>query len=250
VSPPIHVSIHDVSPVWEREVEQALALCAAVGARPALLVVPDMHHHGPLRDTPAYCQRLRALAAEGHEIYLHGYYHLAAPLRSGSAPTEALRYRIAQRVVSAGEAEFAELDRAEGEALLTRGIADLRALELPLHGFVPPAWARRAWLLPALRARSIPFTEDHLFVYQPVTGARVFCPAINYASRTRARRVSSVAYARLARIYPYAGFPVRIAIHPADLRHPLLVRETRSLLAWAAGRTTHRASDLFVPSRD
>ncbi len=243
--PVVHVSIHDVSPAWEREVEQALALCAAIGSRPALLVVPDMHHRAALGVHPAYCDRLRALSAAGHEVYLHGYHHVAPP-RADDGVGEGVRYFFAQRVVSAGEAEFAALEQRPGEALLDRGLAELRALGLTVEGFVPPAWARRAWLLPALRARAIPFTEDQLFVYQPVTGERRLCPAINYASRTLGRRISSVAYARLARLYPRAGLSVRVAIHPADLRHEVLVRETRALLDWARGRTTDRAMDLFA----
>ncbi len=241
----VHVSIHDVSPVWEREVETALAYCAAIGSKPALLVVPDMHHRGLLREHPAYCERLRALAADGHEVYLHGYHHAAAPAKRHTGVTEALRYRFAQRVMSAGEAEFAELDAVEGEALLARGLADLKTLGVTVQGFVPPAWARRGWLLPALAREGVAYTEDQLWVYQPVTGARRFCPAINYASRTLGRRWSSVAYARLARMYTHAGLSVRLALHPADLRHPLLVNETVKLLAWARGRTTDHARDLF-----
>ena len=55
----VHVSIHDVSPAWEREVDLALELCHAVGAKPALLVVPDFHGRAPLADSPAFCERLR-----------------------------------------------------------------------------------------------------------------------------------------------------------------------------------------------
>jgi hypothetical protein len=238
----IHVSIHDVSPRWRDEVETALRWCHEVGVRPGLLVVPDFHRRHALLDDAAYCARLRVLAEEGHEVFLHGYHHLAPDGRG-------VLHFVAQRLVSAGEAEFAAYDRAEGEVLLDRGLAVLRAASLPVRGFVPPAWARRPWLLGALAARGIDYTEDQLFAYRPVLGTRVLRPAINYASRSWGRRVSSVAYARLARGWLRAGLGVRVAIHPADLHHATLVRETRALLAWAKGRTTDSVFDLFASSR-
>ncbi len=234
----VHVSIHDVSPRWRAEVETALGWCHDVGVRPGLLVVPDFHGRAPLTADAAFVDRVRSLAEDGHELFLHGYHHL-------SAPGSGVGHFVAQKVVSAGEAEFASYAQDEGERFLDAGVAMLRDLSLPMRGFVPPAWARRAWLLPALRARGLDYCEDQLFVYQPSTGRRVFCPALNYASRTRGRRWSSVAYARAGRLYPRAGFGVRIALHPADVHHPLLVRETLSLLAWARGRTTDTVASLI-----
>ncbi len=55
----VHVSIHDVSPAWDAEVEHALALCAEHGIRPGLLVVPDFHARAPLAQSPRYAARLR-----------------------------------------------------------------------------------------------------------------------------------------------------------------------------------------------
>lgn len=234
----IHVSIHDVSPRWRSEVDTALGWCRDIGVKPGLLVVPDFHHRGPLRDHPDYVRQLQGLAREGCELFLHGYFHL-------SLPGEGLGHFVAQKVVSAGEAEFASYDRAQGEERLDAGLAMMRELDLPLRGFVPPAWARRSWLLPALKARGLDYTEDQLFIHEPSSGARRLCPALNYASRTLGRRLSSAAYARVARLYPRAGIPVRIALHPADVHHPMLVAETRSLLAWAAGRTTDTVTSLF-----
>lgn len=235
----IHVSIHDVSPRWRDEVETALGWCRDVGVKPGLLVVPDFHHRHALLDDGAYCARLRSLADDGHEVFLHGFYHLS-PEGNG------VGHFLAQRVASAGEAEFAAYDRVEGEALLDKGLAVLRSASLPVHGFIPPAWARRPWLMSALATRGLDYTEDQLFAYRPVRGERALRPAINYASRTLMRRLTSVAYARLARGWHGAGFGVRVAIHPADLHHPGLVAETRALLAWAKGRTTDSVRSLFA----
>lgn len=234
----IHVSIHDVSPRWRDEVETALRWCHEVGAKPGLLVVPEMHGSWRIDDDPGFVRRVRGLADEGHELFLHGWYHLARPGRG-------LRHAFAQRVVSAGEAEFASYGEREGCAVLDRGLALMRALSLPVAGFIPPAWARQRWLLPALRARGVDFVEDQLFVYAPVRGLRRLAPALNYASRTAGRRWSSAAYARVGRGYASLSLPLRVVIHPADLAHPMLVRETLSLLRWARGRTTDSVASLF-----
>src|SRR5262249_52030711 len=108
---PVHVSIHDVSPAWEREVDAALELAERFGAKPALLVVPDFHGRAPLREHPRYAERLRALEGDGHEIFLHGYYHRARgkddPGRDGrNGGRGRLGYFVSQRIVSNGEAEF------------------------------------------------------------------------------------------------------------------------------------------------
>ena len=114
---PVHVSIHDVSPAWTDEVEAALALCAAAGVRPALLVVPNFHGRAPLLDDARFCARLRELQAAGHEIYLHGFFHRSGErYESGATAGTRLGWLFAQRVVSGGEAEMSDVSAAEGRA--------------------------------------------------------------------------------------------------------------------------------------
>jgi predicted deacetylase len=231
-----HVSIHDVSPAWEAEVEAALRLTARYGVRPALLVVPDFHGAWPLDAHPRFAERLRELAASGHEILLHGYYHQAraeAPA-AGEGRPRGLGRLFAQRIVSAGEAEFSDVSRAEAGERLDRGLAALSRAGLTTTGFVPPAWSMPGWVLELLRARGLDYTEDHLFIHDPVAGRRAPSVVLNFASRTPARLWSSVAFARLARA-GRAVMPARIALHPADLRIPFLVRETEALLRWGQG---------------
>src|SRR5262245_60000904 len=113
----VHVSIHDVSPAFEDEVELALERCAAYGIKPALLVVPNFHGESPLLDHPAYCARLRELQREGYEIYLHGFFHKSRP-REVSGGSGAAWF-VAQKVVSAGEAEFSDVTPEEARQRLS-----------------------------------------------------------------------------------------------------------------------------------
>lgn len=247
----VHVSIHDVSPAWEREVDLALEMAHEAGVRPALLVVPDFHGRAPLGEHPAFCERLRALEADGHEIYLHGYYHRARPWaeHAGAAgargPLARARYAFAQRVVSGGEAEFSDVSREEARARLDAGERVLRGAGLSIAGFVAPAWSMPRWVLRLLGERGYRFTEDHGRVYDPAARRARASLVLNYASRTPGRLLSSVAFCRLAR--PARRLlPARIAIHPADMRFALLRSETRELLAWAAGDFVRRGADLLA----
>jgi uncharacterized protein len=230
----VHVSIHDVSPAWEREVDVALEHCHEHGVRPALLVVPDFHGRAKLSDHPAYCEKLRALQATGHEVYLHGYYHRA---EGGSF--------FRQKVVSAGEAEFAAVSEDEAKRRLDEGEQMLRDAGLAIRGFVAPAWSMPKWVLAMLGERGYGFTEDHVRIYDPAKKTSRASLVLNFASRTPGRLFSSAAWCRIAR--PARRFvPARIAIHPADMRFALLRSETESLLRWAADDFVATGSELLA----
>jgi predicted deacetylase len=239
----VHVSIHDVSPAWTEEVDAALRMCAVIGAKPALLVVPDFHGRAPLLGDPRLCARLRDLQAAGHEVYLHGYRHESGGgMRTGQSR---LRWLFAQHVVSAGEAEMVNVGPDEGRARIEQGEGVLRDAGLRIDGFVAPAWSMPRWLLPALAARGCRFTEDHLRVYDPAAGRSRATVVLNWASRSPVRMLSTVAWCRAAK-HARALVPARIAIHPADMRFLLLRREIQRLLEWARGDVVERGADLLA----
>jgi uncharacterized protein len=231
---PVHVSIHDVSPAWEREVELALEATHAHGVRPALLVVPDFHGRASLAEHPAYCERLRELQSDGHEVYLHGYYHHARAARPALGVAERARHAFAQKVVSGGEAEFSDVSPEEALQRLDDGERMLRDAGLAISGFVAPAWSMPAWVLALLGERGYSFTEDHTRIYDPSAKRSRASVVLNYASRTPGRLLSSVAWCRIARPARRV-LPARIAIHPADMKYALLRGEIESLLSWGAG---------------
>jgi predicted deacetylase len=240
----VHVSIHDVSPVWLDEVEEALELCDAFAVRPALLVIPNFHGRASVLEHQGFCERLRGLQALGHEVYLHGFFHESRSAPDDRYPGGRLAWLLSQRIVSHSEAEMSELSPDEGRERLDEGERMLQAAGLHIDGFVPPAWSMPAWLLPMLATRGCRFTEDHFRVYDPARSLARASVVLNWASRSPARLVSTVAWCRAAR-HARSLMPARIAIHPADMRHPLLRREIASTLAWARSDTVERGVDLF-----
>ncbi len=246
----VHVSLHDVSPAWEPEVELALEKAHAHGVRPALLVVPNFHGTAPLLEHPAFCKRLRALQASGHEIYLHGYFHHARAWDDFAVEEKEgfgarARFLFAQKVVSEGEAEFRDVSREEARKRLEEGEFVLREAGLSISGFVAPAWAMPSWMGQILAERNYSFTEDHTRIYDPSARRSRASLVLNYASRTPARLLSSVAWCRLARPARRV-VPARIAIHPADMRYALLRSELESLLVWAKGDFVERGAELLA----
>ena len=242
----VHVSIHDVSPAWRNEIDLALELSHAAGCKPALLVVPNFHGEHPLTEDESFCAFLRKLQEDGHEIYLHGYFHTAGAkaFRDEERPGSAASKWFAQRVVSGGEAEFSDVSETEARARLDEGERALTQAGLRIDGFIPPAWSMPKWMHRVLADRNVRFTEDHLRIYDPATGRSRPSVVLNYASRTPGRLLSSVAYCRLAK-HARAVLPARVAIHPADMRYALLRHEVKTLLAWARGHTVDRGVDLL-----
>lgn len=241
----VHVSIHDVSPAWAEEVEAAVELCHRVDAQPALLVVPNFHGHSPILDDERFCERLRQLQASGHEVYLHGFFHRSREPRDGTGHVARMSWLFAQRVISAGEAEMHDVSPDEGRKRIDDGEHVLSAAGLRVDGFVAPAWSTPRWLLPDLAARGYRFTEDRLRVYDPAGKRTRASVVLNWASRSPTRMLATVAWCRAAKC-ARAVVPARIAIHPADMRVPLLRLEIVRTLAWARGDIVARGQDLFA----
>jgi predicted deacetylase len=193
-------------------------------------------------------RRLRELSEEGSQILLHGLYHESEPVSVARSASQSRQLRLGrwlrQNLASAGEAEFGELSLEQAASRLDQGLSMFAELGLPVHGFVPPAWILPRRLLPALAARKIRYTEDHFGVLDPVSGRRRASAVMNFATRTRLRLFTSVTYVRAARALRHA-LPLRIAIHPPDLRSPLALRETVRLLDWAAGDFVHSVEELL-----
>jgi uncharacterized protein len=128
-------SVHDVAPSTLGEVRWLLARLDEAGVRPRVLkVVPDEAGvPAELRDELAAL--VRAEAAAGSEIVLHGWTH-HAPRHVRGAMLDRLRARL----FAGGSAEFLALTPDEARSRLAAGREWLARHGLEASGFCPPAW--------------------------------------------------------------------------------------------------------------
>lgn len=208
------VSIHDVTPALVDGVGRLWDLCARRGVRPALLVVPDWHGEWPLENHPGFVTWLRARAAEGAEIVLHGERHDEVGLPRRLADELRAWGRTAR------EGEFLTLDEPAARERIARGRARLRALGLEPVGFVPPAWLARDEGHRAVAETGLGFSEDDRAILLFPSGRRVPSPVVRWSARGPVRAWGSVVVARARWTLQGGARHPRIALHPQDLSHP------------------------------
>lgn len=219
------VSIHDVTPALLPECEVLWAMSRAQGITPALLVVPDWHGRAPIAQSPSFIEWVRARAAEGAEIFLHGERHDEVGLPRSLAD----HWRAVGR--TAGEGEFLTLDAEAAYARMARGAALLRGLGLEPVGFIPPAWLSRPGCWEAARRLDLRVGEDHRHVILVREGEWRPTANLCWSGRTPFRAIVSRAVVARQAAALRPGDTARVVFHPADLRHPATTAGTRDVLA-------------------
>lgn len=230
------VSLHDVSPRTRPECETILAELARLGIRScSLLVIPNHHHRGHFLQDPDFCQWLRGLSQEGHEIVIHGYYH-QRPRRKA----ESMTAQLTTRFYTADEGEFYDLEEEPARERVAQAREEFRSAGLDPVGFIAPAWLLSAAAQRALRAMGVSYTT-RLGSVVDLQNARIFAAqSLVWSVRSAWRRVASLAWnACLARTLTRRPL-LRISIHPVDWSHAAVKRQILSL----AGKTIARREAL------
>lgn len=208
-----------------------------------MLVVPDHWGEAPLLRAPAFQARLRRWADRGVEMFVHGWSH-----RDDSAHISGIA-RFKARRMTAGEGEFLGLGRAEALGRMRAGKALIEDITgRRAAGFIAPAWLYSEGARAALADIGFALAEDHMRVWRPDDG-RVLArgPVVTWASRSRARIVSSLAFAALARTALRPLETLRIGVHPGDTRVPALLDSIEASLAAATRtRAIGRYADLLA----
>jgi predicted deacetylase len=223
------VSIHDVSPKFMGEVDRLVAVVEAhtSAGRFAMLVVPDFWGEAPIARDRAFQRRLREWAEAGVEMFVHGWSH-RDPAPSG----------FGARHMTAGEGEFSALDRAEALRRMAEGRAVVEhAIGRPAAGFVAPAWLYSHDARDALAEAGFALAEDHLRVWHPPSGRTLSRgPVVTWATRTPLRKATSLFAAAALRRLLGPLRAVRLAVHPADTRHPRTMASIEKSLKILLGR--------------
>jgi predicted deacetylase len=241
------VAIHDVTPAHAQLVRACLDLCRDHDVPAALFVVPSWHGAWPLTSHGTFVDWLRAHAASGAEIFLHGERH------DERGSPRGLRHHARAFGRTDGEGEFLALGPRDAMRRVDRGIDLLRRLGLPPIGFVPPAWlgdgGGACWA--AARARGLAFGEDVTSVHLLGEGRSVRAPVVRWSARTRRRAIVSVTVAALRRVVDRWSGVVRIALHPTDLLDATVARSVAATLALVRrDAEPSRSAGLFTGARE
>ena len=232
-APQLLVAVHDVTPAHARRLDVLYRLLGELGVqRYELLVVPDWHGASPLAQHAAFTTQLRARAATGVEIVLHGMRHDEVGL------PRSLAHRLRTFGRTDREGEFASLAPAEARARIDRGLATLRASGLEPIGFVPPAWLGGPDLERVVRDSGLAFTEDARGVVMLTNGRRLRAPATCWSTRRAWRAAGSVVVAALRLRLERARPLVRVALHPPDAESPAVLESCRRTLGALLERRT------------
>jgi len=224
----VAVVLHDVSPSTWNACERLLDLVASVDERiPAtLLVVPRYHGAPPFTRDLQFRGAIDSRLSRGDEIALHGYTHVD----DGARP-DSIRGWFARRVLTAGEAEFATLGANAARERIERGLALFDACGWRPAGFVPPAWQISPAALSCLTEFPVlRYTSTLRFLSSLHPRSSFAIPCLGFSSRTRVRRLMSIAWNRVRCAQVEPAPLLRIALHPADAQHADTASAWRELL--------------------
>jgi uncharacterized protein len=235
------LSIHDVGPKFEAQVDVLADRLTRLldGPRFAMLVVPDHWGQAPLSGAAAYQAKLRCWSDAGVEMFVHGWSHRDDSQEPG----------FSQKYMTAGEGEFAALGAAEAGRRMEAGRDVVeQAIGRSAAGFIAPAWLYSESARTAAAQAGFALAEDHMRIWEPVSG-KVLArgPVITWASRSKARIASSLAFSALARQALHVLPTVRIAVHPGDAGVPALLKSIdATVLRFARARAAGRYADLLA----
>lgn len=225
------ITIHDVTPALMPRIEVLWALCESRGVSPGLLVVPDWHGETAMESDPKFAEWLRARAAQGAEIFLHGERHDEV----GSPRTFGDEIRAFGKTNK--ESEFLTLNYAAARERIDRGVTRLRGMGLEPIGFVPPAWLAKAETHRAVRDAGLRVSEDDGAVYVHSPEKTISSPVVRWSGRGAFRAYGSVLFERLRWWFQRGERVMRLALHPGDLAHPATAASIeRGLDAWLSVR--------------
>jgi predicted deacetylase len=172
---------------------------------------------------------LREKQAAGHEIILHGFFHLRDPQEKTD-----WRHKLVTEHYTAGEGEFYDLDYETARERMEDGREILTGAGLDVVGFIAPAWLLGDEAERAARNLGFAYTTRLGGVLDLRSGEWTPSQSLVYSPRSAWRRGVSLAWnswlaARL-RKNPLA----RLGLHPPDWRYDKIRTQALRLAREAA----------------
>jgi predicted deacetylase len=219
------VSIHDVAPSSWPRVARLLEILAAMGVtRRSLLVIPNFRGEESLDRHGDFCRWLRQRHAEGDELVLHGYEHVAV----GEPRTPGERFR--NRWFTKGEGEFLSLEYGLAFERIARGKALMDGAGLHSRGFVAPAWLINEEGLRAARRHGFEYTNSYLTLRDLSRERTHWVPSLVFGPGHLNEDLGVALQRRLSTLLARCA-AVRIVLHPPCLDHDARLAQVLTIIA-------------------
>lgn len=221
------VSIHDVAPATQSITSEIIAELDQKGIRHcSLLVVPDYHHRGRSMQDRQFVAWLRDLAARGHEIVIHGYFHERPPSKR-----ESFFEKLITQFYTQGEGEFFDLGYDEALRRIKTARDEFHASGLKPRGFVAPAWLLSTDGERAARDAEMEYTTRLRSVRDLRFGETFAARSLVYSVQNSWRRTTSLLWNAALRRALKNNPLLRVSIHPPDYSHPAIWRQIVDLVS-------------------
>lgn len=206
---------------------------AALGVpQTSLLVIPNHHHRAPVEESPEFAQWLREKEQKGHEIVLHGFYHLRPHTKTH------LLNQLITKHYTAGEGEFFDLSEAEAQAKLQRGALVLKNSGFQPVGFIAPAWLLGAEAENAVRHQGFRYTVRLREVKDLLHQRSYISQSVVYSVRSGWRRQVSLLWNAFLFKKLNANVLLRCSLHPPDWQWPAIKNQALDLIRQALADRT------------
>jgi len=210
----------------------------------SLLVVPHMHKAHGLDFDITFVHWLKEKQAQGHEIVLHGFYHYEENKK------DSIIKQFISSVYTAHEGEFYRISYADAENRIKKGLRIFHSNGLKTYGFVAPAWLINDNTIRALKNAGLNYTTTLTGILLVKSGEFIKAPVLSLTSRSFLRKILSIIWANFFRIISCFFPVVRVAVHPGDLKSPMLKGKLFSeIVRFKKGRnclTYNRFLDLYA----
>jgi predicted deacetylase len=204
-----------------------------------LLVVPA--YHGECSARPEFEREITTQLAAGHELALHGYFHL-----DPNVPSSVVDW-VRRRIYTAGEGEFCALSEQEARGRLTLGARWFAANGWPLAGFVAPAWLLGCDAWKAVQGHDgLQYTSTLTKVIALPEGHAIGAPCLTYSVRSAWRRPMSIIWNTVLSRMTRNSQVLRLGLHPHDADFPSVTRSWQRLLERALADRTPVTKAEFV----
>lgn len=198
----IAVSIHDVTPRYDRELGEIYSALDAVGVTVrSELVVPDFQRHFNITEFPDFINQMQSHRNQGCDISLHGIYH--------------------------DYAEFFRFGYTQANSALTRGLDIFQtALGFSPAGFVAPQWLQSRGSMKAVWEHNFAYTATLTALH--CNNKKINAFPLNYDwGIVWVDRIFSWRNDRFCRS-KQDGL-IRFSMHPMDVTNNMLDDEMRQL---------------------